>query len=224
VRYSTSPIIAREAFPYAFAIGVAFALCLLFWWIVWAFGLLVAGIYVLWFFRNPSRTAATGANLVIAPADGRVVAAGIVASDEFPDGQALRIAVFMSLFNCHINWSPCSATVLRAEYHPGLFLNAMEDKASEENEHKTLLLKTPAGQKLVVKLVAGLVARRIVCPLEEGDEVVQGERIGLIQFGSRVETLLPASSVLRVAPGMGVTGSRTVLAELQAPETTGQEF
>ena len=209
---SKSPV-AREAHPFFFPLLIAALATLLLQWYFWAMLLLVLALYVLWFFRNPQRTpSSTSAQAVISPADGKVAAIGIVPADGFDDGQALRIAVFMSLFNVHMNWSPMSGTITADSYFPGKFLNAMDDKSSDENERKILHLRTPQGKNIVIKLIAGLVARRIVSPVTTGDEVRQGEKIGLIRFGSRVEVLLPPDSELKVSLGEMVQGGHTLLA------------
>lgn len=216
MRYTPSEFyIAREAWPFAVPLGFAAILCLVAGLEIWAIVLFVLLIYVVWFFRNPNRSCPPDPSLIISPADGKVVAAGIVPHPDFPDGQALRVAVFMNLFSVHINWSPCSGRVVTADYIPGKFLNAMESKCGDENERKVLTIDRTDGAKVIVKLIAGLVARRIVCPIEQGDEVTQGEKIGLIRFGSRAEVLVPHTSSLEVYPGMNVRGGETVLAVLR---------
>lgn len=212
---SKSPV-AREAHPFFFPLLFAALATLLLHWYLWSLLLLVLAIYVLWFFRNPQRSPSSSSALaVISPADGKVTAIGIVPAEGFENGQALRIAVFMSLFNVHMNWSPMSGTVTADSYFPGKFLNAMDDKSSDENERKILHLRTHQGNNIVIKLIAGLVARRIVSPIQAGDEVKQGEKIGLIRFGSRVEVLLPPDSDLKVSLGEMVQGGHTLLAILK---------
>ncbi len=219
MKFSTTHPIAREAFPFLLlSVGLA-----IFCWLaavffpfrpVW-FGLgtvcLITAVYVLWFFRHPRRPIPLEKNVLLCPADGTVVAVGQVPHPAFPDGQAVRVAIFMSLFDVHINWSPCDAIVERTEYYPGKFLNAMEEKSSDENERKILFLRTSEGELVVVKLVAGLVARRIVSPLERGDQVTRGETIGLIRFGSRVEILAPSIYQPCVQKGDRVHGRTTIL-------------
>jgi phosphatidylserine decarboxylase len=124
------------------------------------------------------------------------------------------VAIFMSVFDVHINWAPVAGEVTASTYHPGKFLNAMEDKTSEENERKVIVIRTGSGLPVIVKLVAGLVARRIVCPLEPGDVLEKGDKIGLIRFGSRVEMLLPSQSQLHVHAGMRVRGGESIVATL----------
>jgi phosphatidylserine decarboxylase len=209
--------VAAEAFPFVMPLAAftftAFALD-------WDFiGVLcmAALVFVLAFFRNPERYHKIVKGSVLAGADGKVVAAGLVPHDGFPGGQCLRIAIFMSVFECHINWSPVNGKVLQAAHYPGKFINAMHDKCADENERKVIVLETDDGHRVEVKLVAGLIARRIVCPIDAGDTLTQGEKIGLIRFGSRVEILVPANSALHVRPGMMIRGAETVVATL--PET-----
>lgn len=173
--------------------------------------LLALSAYVVWFFRHPRRQLPEDPAAIVSPADGTIVAVGPAHHPDFPNGQALRVAIFMSLFDVHINWSPCDGVVERVEYYPGKFLNAMDDKASEENERKVLNLRTKEGDLVVVKLIAGLVARRIVSPVARGDTLARGETIGLIRFGSRVEICVPPSYHLFVEKGTKVRGRETIL-------------
>lgn len=210
----TAGPVAKEAFPFALPPAVLFIAFAILGWQFWSIFMLLLFAYVLIFFRNPDRYESKKIHDIIAPADGKLVAAGLVQHPDFEGGQALRLAVFMSVLDCHINWTPCAGTVDKAQYYPGQFVNAMDDKSSEENERKIVWMTTETGHRVVVKLVAGLIARRIICPLEEGDELKRGEKIGLIRFGSRVELLVPANSALHVRPGMMVRGGQTVLATL----------
>ena len=211
---ATALPVAREAWPLALPLGaLSIALVVAGWHVPAALVALIFG-YTLAFFRNPQRKAKADEDAIICPADGVVVACGPTGDDGGIGAPAFRVAVFMSLFNVHINWSPCAGRIIGAEHFPGRFLNAMDDKSSSENERKILLVERPDGRRLVVRLVAGLVARRIVCPLEPGDTVAAGEKIGLIRFGSRVEVILPADAALKVAKGDRVRGGETVLATL----------
>ncbi|MBX7244171.1 MAG: phosphatidylserine decarboxylase [Candidatus Sumerlaeaceae bacterium] len=221
-RATTFPV-ANEAWPFAVPLAVVVAIALAFhlYWSATILGVLL--VYVIAFFRNPQRRAIGGPDNIIAPADGKIVAAGIVSHPDFEDGSALRVAIFMSLFNCHVNWAPCGGRVAKCDYYPGQFLNAMDDKSSEVNERKVMTVEHAGGQTLIVKLVAGLVARRIVCPIGANDTLEAGEKIGLIRFGSRAEVLLPANSELLVKPGMMVRGGETLLAVLKPARVTTQE-
>ncbi|MDD4279740.1 MAG: phosphatidylserine decarboxylase [Candidatus Sumerlaeales bacterium] len=211
----TTFCIAREA--WRFAVPVAgVAVCLLLITRSWIpFGLLmILTIYILAFFRNPHRNTPKDDGLIVCPADGVVTAAGIVSHPDFPNGQALRVAVFMSLLNVHINWTPCAGTVERVAYVPGKFVNAINDKAADENEHKNIWLRRADGRLIVFTPVAGLVARRIVNPVDTGDVLEAGEKVGLIRFGSKVETLMPADTELLVNVGDKVSGGLTILGRL----------
>lgn len=172
---------------------------------------------VAWFFREPKRVTPTRPNIVVAAADGAVAdvaAAAPPAELGLGGAQRLRVSVFLSVFDAHVQRAPVSGEVVRAEYHPGKFLSADLDKASEQNERNSLLLATPEGREVVVVQIAGLVARRIVCQVGAGDKVAAGETYGLIRFGSRVDVYLPAGARVLVEPGQRCVGGETVLAEL----------
>lgn len=212
-RSTTSPV-ASEAFPFAMPLLVITFVCFALGCKVFGVIAFFAFVYVLAFFRNPERYGTRNPNEIIAAADGKIVAAGMIHHPDFEDGQCLRVAIFMSVFDVHINWAPIAGQVTAATYHPGKFINAMEDKCGEENERKVLVLRAHNGFPVVVKLVAGLIARRIVCPLEPGDKLNKGDKIGLIRFGSRVELLLPSGCQLHVSAGQRVRGGESVVATL----------
>lgn len=219
-RASSGPV-AAESFPFALAAGAIAFTCFAFGWEILGVVFMAALVFILAFFRNPERYHAEAPGVVLAGADGKITHAGLMAHPDFPGGQCLRVGIFMSVFDCHINWSPVAGRVTDARHYPGKFMNAMSDKSSEENERKILALDTPEGHRVIVKLVAGLVARRIVCPIAAGDSLAQGEKIGLIRFGSRVEILVPAESALHVRPGMMVRGGETAVATLPAGASDG---
>lgn len=169
------------------------------------------------FFREPARVPPDRDGVVVAPADGTVSAAVTAlppAELELPAEAMLRISIFLSLFDVHVQRAPVSGQVRAIAYRPGAFLSADLDKASEDNERNTVLLQTAAGHRIPVVQIAGLVARRIVCQVTEGQHVDAGETYGLIRFGSRLDTYLPAGSRVLVAPGQRAVGGETVLAEL----------
>ena len=171
---------------------------------------------VAWFFREPKRVPPSRSNVVVAAADGtvsHVVLARPPAELGLPDGNWLRVSVFLSVFDVHVQRAPVAGEVVRAEYHPGKFLSADLDKASDENERNSLLLATPEGRQVVVVQIAGLIARRIVCQVAAGDKVSAGDTYGLIRFGSRVDVYVPAGSRVLVEPGQRTIGGETVLAE-----------
>jgi phosphatidylserine decarboxylase len=169
------------------------------------------------FFREPKRVLPSRAGVVVSAADGTVSTVAEVmppAELELGDQPMLRVSVFLSVFDVHVQRTPVAGEVVRKIYHPGKFLSADLDKASEENERNTVLLRTSDGTQIVVVQIAGLVARRIVCHIDEGDKVEAGATYGLIRFGSRVDTYVPLGSRVLVGPGQKTIGGETVLAEL----------
>jgi phosphatidylserine decarboxylase len=184
-------------------------------WPFWllAFFLTLLALWVAYFFRDPERSGQRGANVVIAPADGRVVMITEVDEPAFLHSRARRISIFMNVFNVHVNRYPLSGTVLFLHYNPGKFLNAATEKSSLENEQMSVGIEHD-GTRILVRQIAGLVARRIVNYSREGERVEQGERMGLIRFGSRVDVFLPLSTTLAVAVGQPTVAGTTVLAEL----------
>lgn len=180
-------------------------------WYVLPAAWLPVTVWIPWFFRNPLRPGPRADTLVIAPADGRVVRVDEVAEGDFVGGRALRICIFMNVFDVHVNRHPVSGRVEYREYRPGKFLNASLDKASEHNERMSLGIGTPRG-RVLVRQIAGLVARRIRTDPALGEPVVQGERLGIIRFGSRVDTFLPGA-VPRVVEGDRTLAGQTVIAE-----------
>ncbi|MEO5699686.1 MAG: phosphatidylserine decarboxylase [Casimicrobiaceae bacterium] len=209
------PIIAREGWPYiALAFVVAVVASFLQWWIL-AVPAWVVAIFVLQFFRDPARPIPADANVVLCPADGKVLKVER-GPDPFLGRDALKISVFMNVFNVHSNRSPVDATIVDAWYHAGGFVNASLDKASADNERNALHLRTPAGQDVTVVQIAGLVARRILCYVKPGETLSRGQRFGFIRFGSRVDVYLAPESRPRVAIGDAVKASTTILADLPA--------
>ncbi len=178
------------------------------------------GLFCLYFFRDPERVAPPRSGVLVAPADGRVVSIeraippvelGLDAAPR------LRIAIFLSVLDVHVNRAPCACTVQKIAYHPGLFLNAADDKASDDNERNALLLRLPTGEDVVVVQIAGLIARRIVCDARAGQVLGVAERFGIIRFGSRTDIYLPEGCAPLVAIGQRMVGGETVLAELSKP-------
>jgi len=207
------PIIAREGWPFL-AIALAAAL-LLSWWAPWwlaAFAWL-AVLFIGQFFRDPARSVPQQANAVLAPADGKVVSVGRT-RDPYLDRDAVKISVFMNVFNVHSNRSPVDGVVKSKWYHPGTFINASLDKASLDNERCALHLQTIAGADVTCVQIAGLIARRILCYVEAGQRLGRGQRYGFIRFGSRVDVYVPANAVPKVSPGDMAYASETIIAEL----------
>ena len=181
------------------------------WWILSAVWTPVA-LWTPWFFRDPIRTGPRGDHLVIAPADGKVVNVAEVDEPTFIGGPAHRVSVFMNVFSVHVNRYPASGTVAFREYEPGTFVNATLDKASEKNERMSLGIETRHG-RVLVRQIAGLVARRIVTDGDVGEIARQGERLGIIRFGSRVDTFIPRPSRILVSVGDQALAGVTLLAE-----------
>jgi phosphatidylserine decarboxylase len=165
------------------------------------------------FFRDPPRAVPGDERTVVAPADGRVVAVER-AEDPYLRRQALKVSVFMNVFNVHSNRSPVDGEVKRSWYNPGAFFNAELDKASLENERSALWLRADAGADVTCVQIAGLIARRILCYAKAGDHLRRGDRFGFIRFGSRVDVYLPEGARVRVALGEKVRAGSTILAEL----------
>ena len=207
------PIIAREGWLFlALAVAVAGVLSVLGWWLPAFLGWLVAG-FVLQFFRDPARNVPEAPKAVLSPADGRVVKVEAT-RDPYLARDALKISVFMNVFNVHSNRSPVDGTVVNRWYHAGSFLNAALDKASLENERNALHLRTASGQDVTCVQIAGLIARRILCYVEPGADLKRGQRYGFIRFGSRVDVYLDPAAHPRVAVGDIVLATETILAEL----------
>jgi phosphatidylserine decarboxylase len=152
---------------------------------------------------------------VVSPADGKVVAASVVDHSPFYDGQTMKISIFMSVFNVHVNRVPYSGRVKEIIYHPGKFISANLDKASLENEHNAVFIETENRRQLCVVQVAGLIARRIICKIQSGESVIRGQRFGLICFGSRLDVYLPTDMKLTVAVGDKVQAGVTILGQLK---------
>ena len=186
------------------------------WWVVPGAWLPIAA-WVPWFFRDPNRGDATDPAVLLAPADGRVVSVGAMPEREFMGGEAIRISIFMNVFNVHVNRIPADGTVEHRDYRPGKFFNATLDKASEFNEQMSLGIRSAHGP-ILVRQIAGLIARRIVCDPHPGDQVRQGTRLGLIRFGSRVDTFVPTTAEVRVAVGDRTYAGRTTIAAWKARE------
>ena len=207
------PIIAREGWPFlgvtfGFALGVTVAAG----WL-WASPLWLVFAFCVQFFRDPARPIAGDEKCVLAPADGRIVAIE-PARDPWLERDALKVSVFMNVFNVHSNRSPVDGVVVQRWYHPGKFVNADLDKASTENERNALWIRTSGGQDITCVQVAGLIARRILCYVDAGMPLARGQRFGFIRFGSRVDVYLPPATPVKVTIGDKVYASTSVLAEL----------
>ena len=206
------PLIAREGWPFL-AVAIVLALTL-----TWTGPWLLAGVawlavaFIGQFFRDPPRAVPEGASAVLSPADGKVMVVER-ARDPYLDRDALKISVFMNVFNVHSNRSPVDGDVKQRWYHAGGFLNAALDKASLENERNALHIARADGVDVVCVQVAGLIARRILCYVSPGDRLSRGQRFGFIRFGSRVDVYLPPTATPRIAVGDAVYATTTILAE-----------
>jgi phosphatidylserine decarboxylase len=184
-------------------------------WPLWLFAFLLTlvALWVAYFFRDPERTGSRGAPLIIAPADGKVVMITEVDEPAFVHGRAIRVSIFMNVFNVHVNRYPVSGTVKYVHRNPGKFLNAAAEQSSLENEQTSVGLES-GGYRILVRQIAGLIARRIHTYSREGERVEQGERMGIIRFGSRVDVFVPPGSKLQVKVGDTTVAGTTVIAEI----------
>ena len=212
MRRDHHPLVAREGWLHVF---IALVLAVLVTWLAgwWSIPFWLLLVFVVQFFRDPHREIPKTPGVALSPADGRVVLVGR-ARDPYLDREALKISVFMNVFNVHSNRSPLDAQVIHTWYNAGSFLNAALDKASLENERAALHLRTETGVDVTCVQVAGLVARRILCYPKQGDLLARGQRYGFIRFGSRVDIYLPTTANPQVSVGDTVTAGISVIASL----------
>jgi phosphatidylserine decarboxylase len=182
---------------------------------VWAVPFLILAAFFLFFFRDPDRTTPAGPQVVVSPADARIMAVGAFPGKGAPPGQWQWISMFLSPMDVHVNRVPVSGVVARVEYHPGRFLPAYKPEAGELNEWTEVLVDTPGGP-VVVRQIVGILARRIVTRLNVGDRVEAGQRFGVMKFGSRIDMFLPLSATVVTRVGDKVVGGETVIAQLAA--------
>ena len=205
------PIIAREGWRYLSWVFVL-AFVMTYFLGVWSFPFWIVALFVLQFFRDPPRVIPQKQNVVLSPADGRVVVVEKV-QDPYANREALKISVFMNVFNVHSNRSPVDGKIENIQYFPGKFVNADLDKASLENERNVLIINTNNNHIVTCVQVAGLIARRILCYVKAGDVLTRGQRYGFIRFGSRVDVYLPLTATPKVAVGDKVSATTSILAE-----------
>jgi len=211
---------AREGLPFI-AIGAVLALVATWWafrrgaWPFWllAVVMIIVAVWVAYFFRDPERSGERGDRVVISPADGKVVLITEVDEPAFIHGRAMRVSIFMNVFSVHVNRYPISGIVKYVQYNPGKFLNAAVEKSSLENEQRSVGIES-GPYRILVRQIAGLIARRIVTYSREGERVEQGERMGLIRFGSRVDVFMPTDATIRVKVGELAIAGTTPVAEL----------
>ena len=205
----------RDGYIYGFSL---LAVALVLAWLTgnWAWGIapVLLAAFFLWFFRDPRRTVPSGAGLIVSPGDGLVTETVMIAT---PEGPRQRISIFLSVFDVHVNRSPIGGMVRFVRYRKGEYLNAMNPASADRNEQNEVTVRGE-GIEVTFKQIAGLLARRIVFNLREGDRVERGQRVGLIKFGSRVDVLLPAEAILQVKVGERVKGGWSVLAEMPKPK------
>jgi phosphatidylserine decarboxylase len=204
--------IAREGWPFIGAFWLMELGFVLFGYSTAALVWLPVAIWVIAFFRDPIRTGPRGERLVIAPADGLVVSVRSIDEPDFHGGEVQRVSIFMNVFNVHVNRYPVDGTITYRKYSPGAFVNAAAEKASLDNEQSSVGIVTTRG-KVLVRQIAGLIARRIVTDHGEGTAVQQGERMGLIRFGSRVDVFLPNDVVVKVAEGERTVAGVSIIGE-----------
>jgi len=205
------PIIAREGWPFL-TIAIVVAALATYFCAAWSAPLWVIALFVLQFFRDPARVIPDKENAVLSPADGRIVVVEKT-QDPYAGREALKISVFMNVFNVHSNRAPVDGKIEKVQYFPGKFVNADLDKASIENERNALTITAKNGQTVTCVQVAGLVARRILCYVKAGDTLARGQRYGFIRFGSRVDVYLPLTATPKVVVGDKVSATETILAE-----------
>lgn len=213
LKHYPHPIIAKEGWPFIL-LGLIVTSIILYYNVYLGLPFLLLTVFMIQFFRDPAREIPQQPNIIVSPADGKVIKVE-TAFDEYQQQDALKISVFMNVFNVHSNRSPVDGKVLSVNYKPGKYLNADFDKASEQNERNGIVAELANGTKVTFVQIAGLVARRILCYKVAGDEVKRGERYGFIRFGSRVDVYLPLDATPLVSIGQKVRATETVLATLK---------
>lgn len=206
--------VASAGYPFIVAAAFATLVFALLEISVLAIIALLATFFIASFFRDPERFTPEGADAVVSPADGRVIRTEALTECPFMEGGCIKIGIFMSIFNVHVNRVPFSGTVEQTLYQPGRFFSANRDAASTQNEHQAIILTSENGRKICFVQVAGLIARRIICRLSPGDRVSRGERFGMICFGSRLDVYLPTDAEPAVSAGERVKAGQSVLARL----------
>ena len=207
--------IARPGYPLIFAGAFITAILALLGMVIAALIGLVATMSICWFFRDPDRVIPMASRAVVSPADGKVIVARVEEQNPYIPGPCLKISVFMTVFNVHVNRIPHEGEVAGIEYYPGKFLAANKDEATEANERNAVVVQMETGTMMAVVQVAGLVARRIICGLQSGQSVSRGQRFGMICFGSRLDLYLPPDSELNVSRGQKTQAGTTILGYLK---------
>ena len=203
--------IAKEGLPFVIGAVIVAVFFGVIGWMVLAFFGLVLTAFIAYFFRSPERKIPTRPNAILAPADGKIIHIGEVDEERFLKQRVMKVSIFMSLFDVHVNRAPVSGKVIQRSYRPGKFLTANHDKASVLNEQNAIIVEMENRFQVLVVQIAGLVARRIVCYPKAGDSLERGEIFGLIRFGSRVDLYLPLAVRFYVKVGQSVKGGETIL-------------
>jgi phosphatidylserine decarboxylase len=206
--------VAKEGYPFIFIAALTALLAALLNWVIISVFFWAAGIFILYFFRDPERVVPDDPRAVVSPADGKVILIEKVTDERFLHGQVLKIGIFMNIFNVHVNRIPYDGVVKEIRYQAGQFLAADQERASFENENNAVFLEVEDDQRIIVVQVAGLLARRIVCWAENGDTVKKGLRFGMIRFGSRLDVYLPLSAQVEVEIDQRVAAGQTILGYL----------
>ena len=207
-------LIVSEGYPFIILFGFITLVFALLGWVILTLLFLFLTLFSSYFFRNPERVIPAGEDLLIAPADGKIIFVGEVQEDRYFKEQVTKISIFMSVFNVHVNRVPCDGKVVAMYYNKGGFVNASYDKASESNEQSGILLETGSGTQILFVQIAGLIARRIVTYPVIGDLLQRGARYGLIRFGSRVDIYLPKNANVTVTLGGRTVAGETILGTL----------
>jgi phosphatidylserine decarboxylase len=206
--------VARPGYPFIFASAFTTAILALLGLTPWALLGLVVTVFIVFFFRDPDRVIPNSTGTVVSPADGKIISVESTKETPYYEGECTKISIFMSVFNVHVNRIPYEGTVSSISYHPGKFVAANRDKASSDNERNAVFIKTEKGKNITAVQIAGLVARRIICRLRDGDVVQRGQRMGMICFGSRVDLYVPFETTLTVKLGDRVRAGTSVIGNL----------
>lgn len=206
--------LASAGYPFIFASVFATAVFALLGLVTLSLTGLAATFFICYFFRDPDRVVPNDNGCIVSPADGKVISAGLIENSRFYEGSCIKVSIFMSIFNVHVNRIPHEGRVKKIQYYPGKFFSANLDKASRHNEHNAIFIETEGKKKICTVQVAGLIARRIICKLQKGDVVTRGQRFGLICFGSRLDVFLPPDIKLNVAVGDKLRAGTSVLGDL----------
>ena len=208
-------LIARPGIVY---ICIAFFFTLLLFLIKWnfiAWFALFASFFICWFFRDPDRNISDDKNALVSPADGKVIISEKINKNDYIENSCIKISIFMNVFNVHVNRIPFSGIIEKTIYYPGKFFNASFDKASKDNEKNALIIRTNSGKRYALVQIAGLIARRIISRVKQGDKIKCGERYGMICFGSRLDIYVPEDTEILVEIGEKVKAGSSIIGYLK---------